>query len=62
MKEVLNSVENEFLDVSIDSFVFDDVLFEEISDMGIVESNIMKDKQELLCKSFSVIGIFIEFR
>lgn len=62
MKEVLNSVENEFLDVSIDSFVFDDVLFEEISDMCIVESNIMKDKQELLCKSFSVIGIFIEFR
>lgn len=44
MKEVLNSVENEFLDVSIDSFVFDDVLFEEISDMCIVESNIMKDK------------------
>ena len=62
MKEALNSVENEPLDASTDSSVFDDAPSEEISDTGMVESNTMKDKQELLCKSSSVTGTSTEPR
>ena len=62
MKEALNSVENEPLNASTDSSVFDDAPSEEISDTRIVESNTMKDKQELLCKSSSVTGTSTEPR
>lgn len=62
MKEALNSVENEPLDASTDSSVFNDARSEEISDTRIVESYTMKDKQELLCKSSSVTGTSTEPR
>ena len=62
MKEALNSVENEPSDASTDNSVFDDAPSEEISDTRIVESNTMKDKQELLCKSSSVTGTSTEPR